>query len=450
LKLLQVSTLDVAGGAERVALNLHQQFRERGHEAWLAVGFRRSEVPGVILLDNERSRSRVSARCDEIARSVRPEGIVRRAVRAAASIVGSPSRELSHWTGLDNFDMPASRSLLELPPVRPDAVLCHNLHGGYFDLRVLPRLSETVPVVLLLHDMWTFTGHCGYSLGCERWRTGCGRCPDLTLYPSIPRDATRANLFRKRLIYRRARLHVSTPSRWLMEMVRNSVLGESLASARVIPYGVDLRVFRPGNRAAARSALGLPLDSTVLLFSANRARTNPYKDYATLEAAAHEVGRRMPVAELTLLVVGESAPPARVGNCTFRFVPFVSDVTALAEYYRAADLFLHAAREDNFPNTVLEAQACGVPVVATAVGGIPEQIEEGVTGLLVPAGDPVSMATAVTTLLSTPGRRDEMARGAAQKAATRFGLERHADEYLRWFEKLAEDHPGRGARKPTA
>ncbi len=68
-------------------------------------------------------------------------------------------------------------------------VQCHNLHGGYFDLRALQWLSARVPTLLTLHDMWTLTGHCAHALGCDRWRTGCGRCPDLKLDPAIRADA---------------------------------------------------------------------------------------------------------------------------------------------------------------------------------------------------------------------------------------------------------------------
>src|SRR5439155_11546406 len=122
-------------------------------------------------------------------------------------------------------------------PQRPDLVHCHNLHAKYFDLRVLPWLSRQVPVVLTLHDAWMLSGLCCHSFDCERWRTGCGQCPHLTLYPTIypgiP-DATHLNWKRKRKIYRRSRLYVATPSRWLMQKVKQSILAPAVIEARVI------------------------------------------------------------------------------------------------------------------------------------------------------------------------------------------------------------------------
>src|SRR3546814_10331965 len=79
---------------------------------------------------------------------------------------------------------------------------CHNLHGGYFDLRELARFSKLLPVVLTLHDEWAYTGHCAYTFGCERWRSGCGQCPHLDVSPSIRRDASAANWTAKYDIYR--------------------------------------------------------------------------------------------------------------------------------------------------------------------------------------------------------------------------------------------------------
>ena len=90
--------------------------------------------------------------------------------------------------GLENFNFPGSRGLLCLMSPRPGVVHCHNLHGGYFDLRFLPKLSARVPTLLTLHDAWLLGGPSAHSFGCERWTTGCGPCPDFTIPPAIPVD----------------------------------------------------------------------------------------------------------------------------------------------------------------------------------------------------------------------------------------------------------------------
>ena len=88
--------------------------------------------------------------------------------------------------------------------------------------------------------MWMLTGHCAHSISCDRWEIGCGRCPDLNLYPSIKRDGTKKNLRVKEAIYKKSRFYISTPSKWLMKKVKRSVLKYSAIDYRVIPTGIDL------------------------------------------------------------------------------------------------------------------------------------------------------------------------------------------------------------------
>jgi glycosyltransferase involved in cell wall biosynthesis len=120
------------------------------------------------------------------------------------------------------------------------------------------------------------------------------------------------------------------------------------------------------------------------------------------------------------IALGEAAPPERIGNIEIRFIPYQKDQEQVAQYYQAADLYLQPSRVDTFPTTVLEALASGIPVVATAVGGIPEQIVEGKTGFLVPPGDAGAMAGWVLNLLGNEGFRLQMGREAAEDAARRF------------------------------
>ena len=116
---------------------------------------------------------------------------------------------------------------------------------------------------------------------------------------------------------------------------------------------------------------------------------------------------------------------------------FQNDAEA-GNYYRAADLYLHPARADTFPNAVLEALASGTPVVATSVGGIPEQLLPE-TGILVPAGDPAALAQALVTYLSDPQLRAQSGAKAAEDAAHRFDSKRHAAAYLEWYAEIVEE-----------
>lgn len=442
MTVLQISPSDRGGGAERIALSLHATHLRSGIEAYLAVGRKSGNESDIILIDNEKHRSNLSRTLRRWSDEMLAEN--QRGLKGAGRLsrlclqMAQPGREWRHSKGLEEFDFPASRNLLDLAPARPQVVHCHNLHSGYFDLRALPELSTQVPVMLTLHDAWLLTGHCAHGVKCDRWRTGCGECPDLKAYPPIKRDATQANWRRKAKIYAASRLNIATPSQWLMDQVNASMLQPAIRSRRVIPNGIDLSVFRPGDQKEARRALGLPQDSAILMFAANGARWNSYKDYDCLRNAVTQAASFVRHKPILLLAIGDSGSDEIIANAKFQFVPFKESSEIMAQYYQAADIYIHAAKAETFPTTIIEAMACGTPVIATTVGGIPEQVEHNVTGYLTAAGDSSEMAAAIVKLLGNPSQLRSMGAEAAVVASRKFGLDRMAHDYQTWYQEMRE------------
>ncbi len=335
--------------------------------------------------------------------------------------------------------------MLNLVDQVPDVLHLHNLHGGYFDLRSLVALSKQLPTVVTLHDAWLLSGHCAHSLTCDRWKTGCGRCPDLSLYPSIRRDGTAINWRRKRRIYRRAKLRVATPCSWLLRRVEESILMESVQEARVIPNGVDTTLFSPPkhSRAEIRQRLDLPIDARVILCVGAGFRTSPWKDYASVEESVGRISLMLPKDQLILLMLsGESAPAGRIGAAEVRYVDKLQSERDIVPYYQAADVLLHTAHADTFPNVVIEAMACGLPVIGTRVGGIPEQIVHGDTGYLVTPGDIDSLVAHLRGILTSADRRSTLGENAVERVRHRFDVRRMVAEYLEWFGEIIAPSPG--------
>jgi glycosyltransferase involved in cell wall biosynthesis len=444
LSILQVNTFDVGGGSARVAWNLFAAYRARGYSSWLAVGRKRSTDPNVVVIADPRMRRRWfrAWRALEL-RLEQSQGRTRRQRLLAglsylAHLFAEPGRIGDYIRGFEEFHHAATWRLLTLTAQRPSVIHAHNLHGGYFDLRALAWLNRQAPVVLTLHDAWLLSGHCAHSFGCERWRTGCGRCPDLTIYPAIRRDATARNWHRKRDIYKSGELCVATPSRWLMHKVEQSMLAPAVLEARVIPNGVDLSVFHPGDKQAARRALCVPPDASVLLFAAESLRDNRWKDFPTLRQAVAIAAERLPERRVLFIALGADGEAEETGRAEGRYVPYLRDSALVARYYQAADVYVHAAREDTFPTSVLEAMACGTPVVATAVGGIPEQVEEGQSGFLVPAGDAEGLAIRLIRVIEDSDLRLRLGRHAIQCVRRRYDLEHQVDTYLDWYVELLD------------
>ncbi len=338
--------------------------------------------------------------------------------------------------GCEDFFYPGSHRLLAQLPEKPDLIHAHNLHGGYFDLRYLAHLSQRIPTMVTLHDQWLLTGHCAYSLGCTRWKVGCGRCPDLSLYPSLNRDGTAQNWRRKQAIYRRSKLYVATPSQWLMDCVQQSMLNP--VESRVIPNGVDQAIFHPGDKVAARRRLNLPENAAILLSLAAGGRNNPYKDYGTILQAFASLPRvdHLKYPLVLLQVGGDEQRMEDLGDRMIYHWPYQKEAQQLALIYSASDLFLHAARADTFPTTILEAFSCGIPVVATAVGGIPEQVKDGHNGFLVSPGNVQEMSKKIDQLLTVSDLMLQMGQFALRDARERFDLRQQVKEYLSWYQEI--------------
>lgn len=446
MKILQISKTDISGGAERVAWDLNREFHSRMEEAWLAVSKKKSAIASVLQIPTPESISRwvhfwtgIQSRMVNQSFKIKGLGLWR-----GSKIIPWLANPLKAWDrchGIEDFHYPGFFQWLGNLSSKPDVIHCHNLHGGYFDLGILPLLSRRMPVFLTLHDMWLLTGHCAHSFSCERWKSGCGHCPDLAIYPEIARDASAYNWCRKQKLYQHCRLYVATPSQWLMDKVKQSMLLPGVVEGRVIPNGVNLEVFNPGDKVVVRKSLGIPANARVLIFVANRIRNNPWKDYQLLRAVLEKVSMSLPSQELFFIALGEDAPPEKVGGAILRFVPYQKDAALVACYYQAADVYVHAARADSFPLTILEALACGTPVVATAVGGIPEQIDHGVTGYLVPLGDSDMMVARVVAILQDGGLRAEMGQKAVERARQLYDLQRQTNSYLEWYHEILGREP---------
>jgi glycosyltransferase involved in cell wall biosynthesis len=445
---LQINTMDIGGGAEKVAWNLFNVYRNLGYKSSLAVGKKFSEDPDIYLIPNITSINRWARNCISLG-DICSQGVGK--IKGAGILkclfyyIGNPRRYWEQWIGHEDYHYPASRRLLEFLPFKPDLLHCHNLHGGYFDLRVIPIFSKILPVIITLHDAWLMSGHCAHHFDCEKWKIGCDECSDLSIAPSISRDSTFYNWQTKKHIFADSRLYVATPCKWLMKKVEESIIKPAVIESKVIPNGVDLTVFHPAEKNACREKIGIPRDASVLLFAANGIRQNIWKDYECLRKAVSLVNKQLQDKNIYFLALGENAPDEFIDGATIRFIPYQKDSSVVASYYQAADLYLHAARVDTFPNTIIEALACGTPVVATAVGGIPEQVNNidnndfhSATGMLSPQGDAYALAGNTERLLTNEHLRLQLSENAVKEARMNFDINKQATTYIKWYEEILQ------------
>lgn len=261
---------------------------------------------------------------------------------------------------------------------KPDVVHLHNLHSNYIHLNMLLRYlaKRDIPTVITLHDCWFFTGGCvHYTLvGCDRWKSGCGKCPQRKELPSWFRDST-ASVLKDRARFFNAipSLTIVGVSGWTAGQVRESVLGGK--PVQFIYNGYDLDLFRP-RTSNFRERLGIE-DRFVILGPAdkwflpvNKQTLNYFLD-------------KMP-DDMVMVLFGSS--PANLNSSKIIRLGYIKGKEEMAEVYSMADVFVNCSREDTLSSLNPECQACGTPVVTYDATGLRETVDNQ-SGFAVETGD---------------------------------------------------------------
>ncbi|NNJ09091.1 glycosyltransferase [Chloroflexales bacterium ZM16-3] len=417
MRIVHISHNDIAGGAARAAYRLHRSLIALGHDSRMLVARKTSDDPSVIGLPwpgSLATRLRRRLRRDLIKRDFRPY-------------------QATRPTGLESFSDDRTayghELIRALPPC--DVVNLHYAAGLLDYASFFARLPRGTPVAWRLPDMQAFTGGCHYDEFCGRYIDACGACPQLGSL--APHDLSQKIWGRKRAAFARlapGQLHIVALNSWIAAEVRRSSLLRDVPIS-VIANGLDIATFAPQDKAAARAAFGIPHDARVVLFVAASV-TNRRKGFDLLVQALAAL-RDLP--RLFLVTIG------RGGAGIDSAIPLlelgaVNDDARLALAYSAADVYVIPSRQDNLPNTVIEAMACGTPTVGFAVGGVPDMVRPGVTGLLAPPEDSAALADQIRALLADAGRCDTMAQHCRRIALAEHDQLRQSMRYVELYTRL--------------
>jgi glycosyltransferase involved in cell wall biosynthesis len=282
--------------------------------------------------------------------------------------------------------------------------------------------------------MWALTGHCAVSYDCERWRTGCGHCPYPEAHPPVKRDNTALDWKLKRWSYSRSQMAVAAPSRWLAERARASMLGRF--PVHYLPHGLDTAVYEPLDPEMCRTALGLPQDKLVLMFAS--VRLNQRSKGGDLLAEALQ---SLPAAlrrEMVLLLLGDGGEEfARAVDMPAVSLGYVGSDRLKAIAYSAAEVYVSPTRAESFGLTLLEAMACGAPLVSFDVGGTTETVRPGITGYLAQREDAADLGRGIAGLLEDRALRERMRGQCRAIALAEYSLEVFVERHLDLYRQLA-------------
>lgn len=403
MNILHINQSDIAGGAAIAGYRLHQGLLAQG-------------IDSRLLVTNVKIKSdRIAA----VSRNYRVEDKINRFTRRL-------SLNYIKFTG--SFEIPKHPFYKQA-----DVLNFHNLHSGCFNYLAIPLLTFKKPAIYTLHDMWSFTGHCAYSYDCDRWKIGCGRCPYPDSYPAIEKDSTSLEWKLKNWVYSCSNLTIVTPSNWLTEQAKQSMLNRF--PIHHIPYGIDTEIYQPLDAEQCKSRLGIPTGKKVLMFGA-QSLTDSRKGGDLLLKALSSLPESLK-ADTVLLTIGErgGALTNVVGVQTLN-LGYVSSEQEKSVAYSAADLFIFPTRADNLPLVLQESMACGTPMVSFKIGGVGDLVRPGVTGYLAEPENAFDFSTGIVQLLEDGNLRSRLSQQCRAIALEEYSLELQTKRYIELYRQF--------------
>ena len=404
MKVVHVSHSDLSGGAAIAAYRIHRALRSPGVDSTMAVNQSTSGDWTV------QGPNKVTQKLTMLRPSV--GYVFRQRLKTTNGAPHSVAVLPSSWPDkLNHSDV--------------DIVNLHWVNGEMLSVADIGKLRK--PVVWTLHDMWAFCGAEHYT-NDHRWREGYWRHNRPVYEGGF--DLNRWTWHRKRKHWRKP-IQIVTPSQWLADCVRKSALMGDWP-VTVIPYPIDANLWQPVDKGLARQLLHLPQHAPLLLFGASGGTADPRKGFDLLRAALDRLRGENPGLELVVFGQGEPKQAPDLGF-PVHYMGRLQDPLSLRVLYSAADAMVVPSRQEAFGQTASEAHACGTPVIAFKVGGLPDIVDHLKTGYLAAPFDIEDLARGVQWVLAEGDRSKNLGEAARQKALTLWTPEVVGNLYIQLY-----------------
>lgn len=316
-----------------------------------------------------------------------------------------------------------------------DVLHLHWTNAGFLSINNIERLLQTgKPIVWTLHDMWTFTGGCHYAGDCDHFTAKCGNC--WMLRDPGEDDLSHSGWLKKAGMYKAAKNIVFvTCSNWLAGVAKTSSLLKDFR-IEAIPNPIDTTIFSPGDKLKAREKWNIDPNQKIILFGAANI-LDRRKGITHLVEALNELKEKYPdLSDVGTVIFGKNK------SFDTNLLPFkvyemniISSQQDMALLYNLADVYVTPAIEDNLPNTVMEALACGTPVVAFNTGGIPDMVDHLQNGYLAEFKSKRDFAAGIHYVL-TSDKKNELSANARKKVLDNFTNDIVAEKYIAVYQSI--------------
>jgi glycosyltransferase involved in cell wall biosynthesis len=403
MRILQINTTVNSGSTGRIAEEIGKVIIANGHESYIAYG-----------RGNQDSKS-INIKIGS-SRDINIHGVI---------TLLTDRHGFGSKTATQKF-------IKKIDKINPDVIGLHNIHGYYVNIEILFNYiaEKNIPVIWTLHDCWAFTGHCTYfdSIGCEKWKTQCEKCPKTRMYPaSFGYDNSFKNFQNKKFIFNQIEnLQIITPSNWLKNLVAKSFLKYP---ATCIHNGIDINQFKPiSDTEVVIEKWGIKNKKIVLGVASIWDERKGLADFI-------ELSKTLSI-DYKIILIGLSKKQMVALPENIIGIQRTESTEELALYYSLASVFVNPTYQDNFPTTNIEALACGTPVITYKTGGSLEAIDEE-TGEVVPKGDKKALQEAIIKWCTAKNKVD-VQKKCRERAIMFFNKDDRYAEYLHLYEKFSK------------
>jgi glycosyltransferase involved in cell wall biosynthesis len=390
-----INTHDISGGAAKIAYTLFINFKNADY----FVGFKKTNHPGIFVFQNKLN-----------------------------NWFFRWFNELEKISGWLDFSKIGFLFILKNKQFQSSSIVhLHNTHGYYLSPVIIRFLGTKKTIIWTLHDEFLLTGHCSVTQGCDKWRFNCGKCPNMNTYPSLKIDTSREIALYNQKTLKIIKPIIVTPSRWLA----NRVLSKYpflMNKVHVIHNGIDENIFKPLSKLELRTKHVIPSNAFVILFVAELSTKNPFKGGEVIR----ELASTYINSDTIIITVGGEEKGYCDGHIVF---PYIFNEKDLVEFYNLADVMVYPTKADNLPLVVLESMSCGVPVIASKIGGIPEIIQDNINGYLVEDYQDVnSFIKILDEIKKSPQKLQDLSHKSRDTILRNFTMNEMIEKYSRLYE----------------
>ncbi len=398
MKILQIGTYDIGGGAAAISWTLKKCLEKAGYSMPMFVSEKKS---------------------DDITTRIIPKTF----------------HKYVHYALSNDIDLSRTDWIMDTQEFKEaDVIHFHNLHGWFFNLKTLQKMSKLKPTLWTLHDMWAITPHCAHAYD-GKLRNGFFQCPAQSAYPRITWPNGKYLAWRKSNIYRDANIHIVVPSKWLLGKVSQSVIKDKPID--LIYNGIDETIFKKYPIFESRDIVNLPHDKKIVLFLSEGGKNNTFKGWGFVE---NIIQKYKEDGEVIFVCVGGDESGYDATHKNLLYVSKIEDKKTLARYFSAANIFLFPSLADNCPLVVLEAMACEVPIVTFQTGCIPELVTHLENGYIAHYKDADDLLAGVQYILKLDQREiDSISTRSRQKIVSEFTSDNMVAQYDKLYKKIIAD-----------